>query len=199
MSLTHLNNTTTISCHWRWCHWSMLSLSLSLPSFFFLSFFLSLSLSHISIFTMSFLVVTIGCANHHRLHIISTIPLRRPLLSPFSSSTADNHLSPPILAPPHLLFMHHLWSSLPIQTMGLWRGSLLLGSDNATINMRGDFLTTQTVWFLCKVSSIFDFHISKSLLVPLPQQKVWFRTSNPFLIIHFLIHFYISATKTTPH
>ena len=34
---------------------------------------------------------------------------------------------------------------LPIQTMGLWRGSLLLGSDNAAINTRGDFLATQTV------------------------------------------------------
>ena len=179
----------------------MLSISLSLsPSFFFfLSLFLSLSLSHLSIFTIPSLIVTVGCVNHSQLHTISTIPLQRLLLPPFSSSTVDNHLSPPILAPPHFLFMRHLWSSLPIQTMGLWRGSLLLSSDNATINMRGDFLTTQTVWFLCNVSSIFDFHISKSLPVPPPQHKIWFRTSTPFLILPFLIHFYISATKTTQH
>ena len=44
-----------------------------------------------------------------------------------------------------IFFMCHLWSLLPIQKMGLWRESLLLDSDNAVINTRGDFLATQIV------------------------------------------------------
>ena len=135
MSLAHLNNNAVISPMTPPI--DVLSLSLSLSLHFF-----PLSLFHLPIFTMPSLIVTVGCANHSRLHTISTIPLQRPLLPPFSLPTIGSRLSQPILAPPHLLFMLHLWSSVPIQTMDLWRRSLLLGSDNATINTRSDFLAT---------------------------------------------------------
>ena len=82
-------------------------LSLSLP--FFPSF--SLSLSHLPIFTMpSF---NIGYTNHHQPSPISIIPLRRPLLPSLLLPIFDSHLSPPILASPHLLSIRHLWSSFP--------------------------------------------------------------------------------------
>ena len=90
---------SAICYHRRWGQRSTQSLSFS-P--FFPSFFLSLS--RLPIFIVCY-------TNHHQPSPISTIPLWRPLLPSFLLPIIDSHLSPPILASPHLLSICHLWSS----------------------------------------------------------------------------------------
>ena len=80
------------------------SLSLSLH-------FFPLSPSRLPIFTMPSFII--GYTNHHQPGPISTIPLWWPLLPSFLLPIIDSHLSPPILASPHLLSIRHLWSSFP--------------------------------------------------------------------------------------
>ena len=183
MRLTHLNNIATISCHRRWRYRSIV-----------VSLFLSPSHLHHAIPRRHCWLRQPQSAAHHSYDhttvtssaTILIVHHWQPLVAAHISST-----TPSLHAPPMVVITY--------SDDGFVERGLLLGSDNTTINMRGDFLATQTVWFIYNISSIFDFHTSKSLPVPPPQQKVWFRTFTPFLILHFLIHFYIFATKTTPH